>query len=228
MTAANWGSTFVIFMFWHHESHGRHGLPWFCWEKPRFFTQGGPTELYYMLFERSPSIFSMTSLKQRIEYKSSLSQSLFPLPLELFRAHRCYTGRSKFFHLHYIGRYLITIMTGTTRNFSRNVYPLASSSSISLSLLRLFHSFMTDCILKRRCGRIIQGREEEEGQCTQWCRFLSQEVRFFVALPMWLPPCHNISGAKIKCLLINLHHWVWNVICTTHVLHHVWLTHCFY
>ena len=51
---------------------------------------------------------------------------------------------------------------------------------------------------------------------TQWCRFLSQEVReisrFFVAPPTRVRPCppRDISRAKFKFLLINLHHWVLN------------------
>ena len=49
---------------------------------------------------------------------------------------------------------------------------------------------------------------------TQWCRFLSQEVReiscFFVAPPTRVRPRlpSDISCAKFEFLLINLHHWV--------------------
>ena len=49
---------------------------------------------------------------------------------------------------------------------------------------------------------------------TQWCIFLSQKVReisrFFVAPPTRVRPRppRNISRAKFKFLLINLHHWV--------------------
>ena len=49
-------------------------------------------------------------------------------------------------------------------------------------------------------------------ECTQWCRFLSQEVReisrIFVAPPTRVRPRppRDISRAKFKFLLINLHH----------------------
>ena len=79
------------------------------------------------------------------------------------------------------------------------------------------------------CGRVEMGSEGRGGEHssgnrlirmhqgggvedTQWCRFLSQEVReisrFFVAPPMRVRPRppRDISRTKFKFLLINLHH----------------------
>ena len=55
-------------------------------------------------------------------------------------------------------------------------------------------------------------RTFEDVRSTQWCIFLSQEVseisRFFIAPPTRVRPRppRDISPAKFKFLLINLHH----------------------
>ena len=71
------------------------------------------------------------------------------------------------------------------------------------------------CSQKQSGGGITQPRNRTfDEPCTQWCIFLSQEVReisrFFVAPPMRVRPRppRGISSARFEFLLINLHHWV--------------------